>query len=76
MTANVGVSDRAQNDPVSNVLIALFALHAGLIGWACRPVGMLLIAAAVLNLWRLWRWRGGETVAEPLLLILHVGTAG
>jgi uncharacterized protein involved in response to NO len=30
---------------------------------------------AALNLWRLLRWRGGATAAEPLLLILHVGYA-
>jgi uncharacterized protein involved in response to NO len=27
----------------------------------------------VLNVWRLLRWRGGATVAEPLLFVLHVG---
>ena len=34
---------------------------------------MLLLAAALLNLARLARWRGIATGAEPLLLILHVG---
>lgn len=57
--------------------IALFALHAGLIAWAVfpasRPVGTLLILGAMLNLWRLCRWRGGATIAEPLLFILHLG---
>jgi uncharacterized protein involved in response to NO len=58
---------------------ALGALHAGLIGWAFlpgfSPIGLLLLLGATLNLWRLVRWRGGATVAEPLLLILHVGYA-
>ncbi len=56
---------------------ALGTLHAGLFGWAADPelraVGVLLLVAAALNLWRLFRWRGGATLAEPLLLILHVG---
>jgi uncharacterized protein involved in response to NO len=56
---------------------ALGSLHGGLVGWAFlpswRPVGGLLVIAAGLNLWRLLRWRGGRTTAEPLLLVLHVG---
>ena len=39
------------------------------------PVGFLLLAGAVFNLWRLLRWRGSATIAEPLLLILHIGYA-
>jgi uncharacterized protein involved in response to NO len=59
--------------------IALAALHTGLLGWAFFPnskaVGAILVAGAILNLWRLCRWRGFETIAEPLLAILHVGYA-
>jgi uncharacterized protein involved in response to NO len=36
-------------------------------------VGALLLLAAAMNLWRLFRWRGWATTAEPLLLILHLG---
>lgn len=58
---------------------ALGVLHTGLLGWAIwpdlAPLGYLLIAGGVLNLWRLARWRGAATLAEPLLLILHVGYA-
>ena len=54
-------------------------LHAGLFAWVAlpdaAPVGFLLLAGAALNLWRLLRWRGSATIAEPLLLILHVGYA-
>lgn len=57
--------------------IALGTLHAGMIGWAFFPtffpVGGLLLLAAAFNLWRLMRWRGIATWAEPLLTILHVG---
>jgi uncharacterized protein involved in response to NO len=59
--------------------IALGILPAGLIGWAFlpafRPVGLLLVLGAAFNLWRLLRWRGIATIAEPLLLVLHVGYA-
>jgi uncharacterized protein involved in response to NO len=58
---------------------ALCTLHAGLLGWAFFPIvrgfGVLLLLGAVLNLWRLLRWRGSATIAEPLLLILHIGYA-
>jgi uncharacterized protein involved in response to NO len=57
--------------------LALGLLHAGLIGWtflpSYPPVGAVLLVAAILNLWRLLRWRGSATLAEPLLLILHIG---
>jgi uncharacterized protein involved in response to NO len=57
--------------------IALATLHAGLLGWvflpASRYVAGLLVLSALLNLWRLARWRGLATVPEPLLAILHVG---
>jgi uncharacterized protein involved in response to NO len=59
--------------------VALGTLHAGVIGWAFLPnfypIGLLLLLGATLNLWRLLRWRGGATAAEPLLLILHIGYA-
>ncbi len=58
---------------------ALGLLHAGLLGWAflpqSYPVGALLVLGAALNLWRLARWSGGASFAEPLLFILHLGYA-
>ena len=36
---------------------------------------MILVIAAMANAWRLARWVGGATWAEPLLFILHVGYA-
>lgn len=59
--------------------MALATLHMGLVGWAFFPlsqdVGVVLIVAAALNLWRLGRWRGWMTASEPLLAILHLGYA-
>jgi uncharacterized protein involved in response to NO len=58
---------------------ALGVLHGGLFGWAFfptfRPIGLLLLLGAALNLWRLLRWRGHTTAAKPLLPILHIGYA-
>lgn len=56
---------------------ALGTLHAGLFAWAFAPdfplLGVLLLVGAALNFCRLLRWRGGSTMAEPLLFVLHVG---
>ena len=64
-----GIIDRA----------ALGVLHAGLIAWVLFPearlTGVALFGGAAVNLWRLSRWRGVATRAEPLLLVLHVGYA-
>jgi uncharacterized protein involved in response to NO len=58
---------------------ALGILHSSLLGWAIFPaycpVGLLLVLGALLNFWRLFRWRGGATIPEPLLFVLHVGYA-
>ncbi|MGA3402193.1 MAG: NnrS family protein [Acetobacteraceae bacterium] len=57
--------------------VALGVLHAGLFAWVFLPdqpaVGVLLLAGAVLQFWRLARWRGTETTGEVLLVVLHVG---
>jgi len=46
-----------------------------LAGWVVAPanevVGLLLIAAGLLNLFRLARWAGDRALGEPLALILH-----
>jgi uncharacterized protein involved in response to NO len=56
---------------------AVSVLHVGLILWAVLPdlrlTGVILVIAALLNAWRLARWAGGATLAEPLLFILHIG---
>ena len=65
----------AMPGPVDRV--ALASLHLGLFAWAFFPhlpaAGILLIFSAIANLWRLSRWQGIRTLAEPLLVILHIG---
>ena len=64
-----GIVDRA----------ALGLLHAALIVWVffpeARATGLALFVGSAANLWRLSRWRGAATRAEPLLVVLHVGYA-
>ncbi len=55
----------------------LIVTATGLLAWSFAPThpaaGATLLAAGVLNLIRLTRWRGVATLAEPLVLILHLG---
>ncbi|UCI08782.1 NnrS family protein [Mesorhizobium sp. B1-1-8] len=57
--------------------IALSAI--GLLGWAFFPdragTGVMLVGGAILNAVRLGRWAGDRTLADPLVLILHVAFA-
>jgi uncharacterized protein involved in response to NO len=59
--------------------IALLALGIALAAWAFRPdavaTGLLLAVAGLLTAFRLARWRGWRTVAEPLVWSLHIGFA-
>jgi uncharacterized protein involved in response to NO len=56
--------------------LSLACLHTGLLAWVLFPkqpfVGVLLLVAALCNLWRLSRWQGARTAVEPLLVILHL----
>lgn len=57
--------------------MTLIGTAAGLLAWSLSPshiaAGVTLLLAGVLNLIRLARWRGEATLAEPLVLILHLG---
>ncbi|WP_395711706.1 NnrS family protein [Reyranella sp.] len=52
---------------------------AGLAAWIFMPLhalaGAILLAAAAANGARLWRWAGERTLADRLVLVLHVGYA-
>ncbi len=55
--------------------LGALALGAGL--WLFRPdypfTGVALLVAGALHFARLMRWRGWRCIAEPLVLILHIG---
>jgi uncharacterized protein involved in response to NO len=57
--------------------IALAVAGAALVLWTARPDAVVTaaaaIAAAAVQFWRLSRWAGERTGAEPLVLILHAG---
>ncbi len=59
--------------------LALLILALALLLWVAAPdafvTGMALLVAAALHAWRLVRWAGHRTGAEPLLLVLHAGYA-
>lgn len=49
------------------------------IAWAARPEGaitaLLCLAAGLATFWRMARWCGWRTLAEPLVWVLHAGFA-
>ncbi len=59
--------------------VALVVIAAGVVWWAFVPDGAVtsagLIAAGLAAGFRVMRWRGVATVAEPLVFVLHVGYA-
>lgn len=59
--------------------VALILLLFSLVSWTAFPqaipVGIALLLVGLLHLARLARWAGERTVAEPLVLILHVAYA-
>lgn len=66
--------------PFSRFDVGTIALSAsGLAAWTFFPenaaTGALLIAGAMFNAVRLARWAGDRTLADPLVLILHVAFA-
>lgn len=59
--------------------LSLLILGLALPLWVVAPdapaTGGALVVAGALHLWRLARWAGHRTGAEPLVLVLHVGYA-
>jgi len=51
----------------------LVALAAWVVSAEGTAVGVLALVAAAANLARLSRWRGWRSLAEPLVLVLHLG---
>jgi uncharacterized protein involved in response to NO len=58
-------------------VMAVSAVALGLwVRWPdTRPTAPALALAALLNAWRLWRWAGPRTLAEPLVWVLHLAYA-
>lgn len=58
-------------------LIVIAATALALLAWLSGPaetsIGIVLVAASILQAVRWARWRGYRTFADPLVLILHVG---
>jgi uncharacterized protein involved in response to NO len=56
---------------------SLAVLVLALFAWIAAPdavwTGLALMIAGALQLWRLARWRGDRTGAEPLVWVLHAG---
>jgi uncharacterized protein involved in response to NO len=62
-------ADRLDRVAIGATLLAL----AVWVGWPDGvPTAILALIAALLQLWRLARWRGWATGGEPLLAVLHV----
>jgi len=57
--------------------LALVLLVVAAVCWIVQPMalpsGLALLAASVVHLVRLLRWRGMWTAQEPILLVLHIG---
>jgi uncharacterized protein involved in response to NO len=57
--------------------IALAVAGLALVAWIAAPAapgsGALCCAAGLAHLWRLARWAGWRSFAEPLVAVLHVG---
>lgn len=59
--------------------LSLLALVIALLLWVAAPLGLAagaaLIVAGLMQAARLARWAGGQTLAEPLVWVLHAGYA-
>lgn len=65
--AEMGAPDKAA------ILVMLLALALWVAAPEMRATGAALLVAAALQVWRLYRWRGAETLSEPLVWVLHAG---
>ena len=58
-------------------VFALGLTGVALTFWVFAPTqiatGAVMLAAAIVNIARLARWRGYRTISDPLVLILHIG---
>lgn len=75
--AKRGMAAGLPSQPGRFDLIVIGATAVALLSWlagpAETPVGLVLVAAALLQAVRWARWSGWRTFADPLVLILHIG---
>jgi uncharacterized protein involved in response to NO len=75
--ARRGVREGLPEQPGRFDLAAIAVTALALAGWVLFPsqaaVGVLLVGAGLFQALRLARWRGLRTLADPLVLVLHVG---
>jgi uncharacterized protein involved in response to NO len=75
--AKNGVKEGLPGQPGRYDLVVIAVTAGALLAWAALPpgriTGALLIAAGLLQIVRLGRWRGLRAWRDPLVLILHVG---
>jgi uncharacterized protein involved in response to NO len=75
--AKNGVKEGLPGQPGRYDLVVIAVTAGALLAWAALPpgriTGALLIAAGLLQIGRLGRWRGLRAWRDPLVLILHVG---
>lgn len=72
-----GVKEGLPTQPGRFDLVSIGVTVVAVLGWVLFPShaasGALLVAAGLLQLVRLARWKGYRTAADRLVLILHVG---
>lgn len=77
--AKRGVTQGLPGQPGRFDLVAIGLTALALIAWIAAPPGWLpgalLAIAAAAQVMRLARWKGWKAVADPLVLVLHVGYA-
>jgi uncharacterized protein involved in response to NO len=73
------INQRLPTQPTRFDLAVLVTTAIALLAWTAgpdrSPAAVLLIAAGLMQAIRLSRWGGARTVADPLVLILHIGYA-
>jgi uncharacterized protein involved in response to NO len=58
---------------IASIVIGALALMAWVAAPAHKATGLMLMLAGLLQFWRLCRWAGDRTIADRLVLILHIG---
>lgn len=61
-------------DVIATIVLLAFAL-ATLVPMSASVQATFAITGGILQLWRLWRWRGIYTLADPLVWMLHLSYA-